>query len=103
MSQVSQSVTRLIDEFAKLPGIGKKSAGTSVGWMSVRWTSSPPHKTRCVAGRHGGDRRCFGGLEVHRTIHGSTFNKLHILVARGVLIGLSAQRKRIMANDCLAG
>jgi recombination protein RecR len=25
-SQVSQSVTRLIDEFAKLPGIGKKSA-----------------------------------------------------------------------------
>ena len=26
MSQVSQSVTRLVDEFAKLPGIGKKSA-----------------------------------------------------------------------------
>lgn len=26
MSQVSQSVTRLIDEFAKLPGIGRKSA-----------------------------------------------------------------------------
>jgi recombination protein RecR len=26
VSQVSQSVTRLIDEFAKLPGIGKKSA-----------------------------------------------------------------------------
>lgn len=26
MSQVSQSVTRLVDQFAKLPGIGKKSA-----------------------------------------------------------------------------
>jgi recombination protein RecR len=26
LSQISQSVTRLIDEFAKLPGIGKKSA-----------------------------------------------------------------------------
>lgn len=26
MSQISQSVTRLIDQFAKLPGIGKKSA-----------------------------------------------------------------------------
>jgi recombination protein RecR len=26
VSQVSQSVTRLVDEFAKLPGIGKKSA-----------------------------------------------------------------------------
>ena len=26
MSELTQSVTRLIDEFAKLPGIGKKSA-----------------------------------------------------------------------------